>query len=221
MTCPAPPLALTSCIATMVAKAPQSPATMSARARLGEHRRLPGKPVLRGITRHRLHEAAESGMVGIRAGLPPAGHAHDHQRGIDPQQLVRAEAHLLERSHAEALEEDIGGAHQLAQDLLALLRAQVEGQALLVPRIDLPVGTDALRMVGPGLMPGTQRVALLRVLDLQHLRAEIGQGKRHHVARHEAAQVQHANPVEGTTRRRIEAAGLEGEHLLQQGHWGS
>ena len=46
---------------------------------------------------------------------------------------------------------------------------EIEAQALLVPRVDFPVGADPLGL------PGAQRVALGR-LDLDHLGAEIARG---------------------------------------------
>jgi hypothetical protein len=54
-------------------------------------------------------------------------------------------------------------------------------------------------------LPGAQRVALLRVLDLDHLGAEIGELQADHIARDEPRHVDDPHPVE-----RTRCAGLEG-----------
>jgi hypothetical protein len=67
--------------------------------------------------------------------------------------------------------------------------AQLEAQAFLVARVDLPVRLHALRL------PRAQRVACGR-LDLDHFRAEITEHLRERVARYETRKVEHADPLQ-------------------------
>ena len=60
-------------------------------------------------------------------------------------------------------------------------------------------------------LPGAQRVAFLRVFDLDDLGAEIGELQADHVARYEARHVDDPHPVERTRR-----PGLEG--FLRHAH---
>src|SRR5947208_14036372 len=53
-------------------------------------------------------------------------------------------------------------------------------------------------------LPSAQRVAALRILELQHFRAEIGELQAHHVAGDEARHVDDPHPVERTSRSRFE-----------------
>jgi hypothetical protein len=61
-------------------------------------------------------------------------------------------------------------------------------------------------------LPGAQRVAAFRVLDLQHLRAEIGELETDHVAGNEPRHVDHAHAVERTGRSELEG-------FLGHTHW--
>jgi hypothetical protein len=87
---------------------------------------------------------------------------------------------------------------QIAQRIAPCPRTQIDRQALLVARIDLPVQRQPLHA------PGAQRIAGARVLDLDHLRTLIGKLEAHHVARHQARQIDHANAVERGTGVRFE-----------------
>jgi hypothetical protein len=101
------------------------------------------------------------------------------------------EAHLLQGSRAVILDQDVGALDEAEQQLLGPRFAKVERQALLVACIRLP------EQRVPRDTPVAQRVALARVLDLDHLGAEIGQLQGEHVARHQTRQIEHGNAVEG------------------------
>jgi len=74
----------------------------------------------------------------------------------------------------------MGGRGKVAQWLAAARRSEAQCDALLVARVDLPMDADPIGL------PGAQRVALLRVLDLDHLGAKIGELQAGHVARRAA-----------------------------------
>ena len=59
--------------------------------------------------------------------------------GLRREQHLRAEPHRLQRAGPEALDEHCAAGDQLQQQLARLGLAQVEAQALLVARVDLPV----------------------------------------------------------------------------------
>ena len=93
-----------------------------------------------------------------------------------PVQVLRAETHRLKRPRAEILDQHLGGGSEVEQQLAPPRFPEAQCEALLVARIDLPVDADTVGL------PGAQRVALLRVLDLDHLGAEIGELEADHVA---------------------------------------
>src|SRR6266436_2401474 len=85
------------------------------------------------------------------------------------------------------------------QQLAPARLAQAERQALLVARIHLPMDADPLAL------PSAQRIAPLRILDLDYFGAKIGELEADHVARDEARHVDDADSVERTG-----DAGVEG-----------
>jgi len=80
--------------------------------------------------------------------------------------------------------------HELQEDVARLGLAKLEGEALLVARVELPVDLHVLRA------PRAQRIAR-RGLDLDHLRAEIREKSGERVARDEAREIEDAHAVEG------------------------
>jgi hypothetical protein len=135
--------------------------------------------------------------VAVRPVLAPPGNPHDNQAGVAPVQDFRAETHRFERPGAEILDQHLRSRDQVEEQLAPVCFAQAQRHALLVSRIDLPMHADAVGL------PGAQRVAAFRVLDLQHLRAEIGELETDHVAGNEPRHVDHAHAVERTRRSRF------------------
>jgi hypothetical protein len=132
------------------------------------------------------------------------------------------EPHRLERAGAEILDQHARAAGEAEQQFAPARLAQGKRQALLVARIELPMDADAVRL------PGAQRVAPLRVLDLDHLGAEIGQLQADHVAGNQPRQVDDPDPVEragrlrgerrfGKAHRRVSGAAQAPEHLIAGG----
>ena len=102
-------------------------------------------------------QPVEPGSAGVRAVLAEGADAHEHQPGVE---RVGAEAPFLHGPGPEVLAHDVGGRRQPAEEVLALGRAQVAGDALAAASLDgpeqrVPVdeGPDAAHEVtGAGLL---------------------------------------------------------------------
>src|SRR5205085_11545834 len=102
-------------------------------------------------------------------------------------------------------DEDVALPGELQEDLARLRLAQLQRDALLVARIELPARRHILRL------PRAQRVAR-RGLDLDHLGAEIGEQAGESVAGDEARKIEDAQAVEGTALAGEVIALLESAH---------
>jgi hypothetical protein len=123
-------------------------------------------------------------------GLPPTRDADDHELGVAPEQHVGREADLFERAGTVVLDQHGRVLEQAEQHLAPGVPAQVQAQALLVARVNLPPERHALGV------PVSEIVAPARLLDLDHLGAEIGQHVGQDVAGDQAREVQHPHVVE-------------------------
>ena len=112
----------------------------------------------------------------------------------------RSQAHLLQAPGAEVLDQHLGAFGQAEQDVDGVRLAQIQGQALLVAGIDLPVA------IHPAILPGAQRIALAGGLDLDDLGPEVGQLQAQHVAGDQPRKVEHAD-----ARERAQVVGIEAE----------
>ncbi len=198
MTWPRPPLTSTLRTAITVAMAPDSPAIMSAMASGGQHGLAILEAVARGEARHGLDEGAEAWTLRVRPGLAEPRHPHDDQLRIAHEQRVGADAELLQIAEPEALDHDVEVRGEIEDDAGRLRRFQVERDALLVPRVDLPVHAHA------GLAPVAQRVAPAGRLDLHHLGAEVGELQAQHVAGHQPGEIEHADAAQRPLAVRLE-----------------
>ena len=107
-------------------------------------------------------------------------------------QHIGPEPHFFERAGTEILDHHFAARRQIEQQIAAAAIAQAQRDALLIAGIELPMNADALGL------PGAQRVALYRVLDLHDLGAEIGELRRYRIAGNEARQVDDPDAVERT-----------------------
>ena len=110
--------------------------------------------------------------------------------GLSLEECLGREAHALQRPRHEVLDHGIGGREQPLQHLEVMVALEVEGDAALVPAVGLP---EHLDVVDP---PAPQVVAAIRVLDLDHVGAEVGEHVRDHVAGDEPGQVDDANAAQ-------------------------
>ena len=159
-----------------------------------QHRRPVRKTIHRREAAHRLDQRAETRLVRERPGLSPAGYPDDDQVGIGSEQNVGAEIHGLQFARNEVLDQDPGVPHHLEQQFPTARLPVVQGDGLLVARIDFPVAGDT---IDP---PRPQVVAAARRLDLDHIGAKVGQHMRNDVARHQARKVKYPHTVERSVR---------------------
>ena len=95
--------------------------------------------------------------------------------GVDLEQPVEAEAAALEATGPHRLDDGVGPAYQIEEDLDALRGAQVEHDAALAP-----VGVQVQQRGALDDRPGhAAPVVTGRRLDLDHVGAEIGERARH------------------------------------------
>ena len=150
-----------------------------------------------GEAAHRLGERAEPGPAGVRARLPEAAHAREHEPGIDRRQLLPADAPALERAGAEVLEHDVGALGQPQEEVGACRLGEVERDEPLVPRERLEPEPDAV-LARPVAARG---IDAGRVLDLDHVGAVVAEQHRRERSREEGRRLDDLDPPE--RRRRL------------------
>ena len=89
---------------------------------------------------HSLTDGVEADLVAVGAVLAVSRDVYHDDLGVQLLELVVAEAHDVNGAGAEVLQEDVGDFDQLAEDLLALVGAEVDGEALLATVVLHPVG---------------------------------------------------------------------------------
>jgi hypothetical protein len=126
-----------------------------------------------GEAAHRLGERAEARPVLVRTGLAEARHADHGESGRKRAQPLVSEVPALEGAGAEALDQDIspGRLDQAAEQRLPGRLAERQGDRLLVAGKLLPGERNAV-LAAPEM---AALVAADRVLDLDHLGAEIAE----------------------------------------------
>ena len=140
ITCPWPPFPRPRAARSCAAAAPYSPAMRVGEVHRRQHRLAVGEAVDRGEARHALDQRAEARAAGGRARPVPSRRcARSTSFGLVCSSSSGRELHRLQRAGAEALDEHRRRRHQLQQQLARLGLAQVEAQALLVARVELPV----------------------------------------------------------------------------------
>ena len=166
--------------------------------RVGEiHRRQDGLAIREAVhvgeAREPLDQRAETGTTPVGSCLAPTRNPHDHEPRLDRVQLGGRETHGLERSRPEALDQHGGPGNELADQRDGVRMPEVEAEAALVARMDLPGRLDAVDA------PAPQRVTVAR-LDLDDVGAEIGEVLAEQVAGDEAGQVDDPHAFQGARR---------------------
>src|SRR5262245_57497196 len=121
---------------------------------------------------HRLGDGLIALVVAIGARRAEALDAGEHQPRIQLAQHRPAEAETLDDAGTEVLQQHVGRLQQRSEDFLAPLGLEVKREAALVGverEIEQAVG------VGAVLEDVARRVALVRLLDLDHVGAQPGQ----------------------------------------------
>jgi len=131
------------------------------------NRTLAGAPEVRQRTGQRDVVDVVARRVGVHARLPPPGHAPEHQARVARQAHVGPDPQTLHHTGTEALDQRVGGLHQLQQRLHALGVFQIDGD----------VATTALQDVEARRV-GCRTAHRLAALDANHLGAHVGQHHR-------------------------------------------
>ena len=139
-----------------------------------------------GEAAHGLGQGAEPRPVLVGAGLAEAADPYHYQAWIDRLQLLIPKPPTLHRAGAKALDQDIRVLDQPFQDLGALGLAQVQRDALLVTGVEFPGERYPIFERAHGAEP----VAILGMLDFDHLGAKVPHECCRHGPGEELARVQ-------------------------------
>jgi hypothetical protein len=113
-----------------------------------------------------------------------------NQPGVRGREDILAQSKLLHDAGPVILEQHIGAGDELEQDRSAGVRAQVELDAALAAVVGDEIRTVLLAAKGP------ERIAALRMLDLDHVGAEVGQHHARERSRDHGAQLDDAHALE-------------------------
>src|SRR5262249_58726349 len=116
----------------------------------------------------------EAGTVAARPGLAERRDANHDERTADRRERFPSEIPALERPGSEVLGQDVRLRDQAPDQRLPLRLSQVAGNRLLVARLDEPP-VGAAGVGAGGSAQASQVVADARLLDLDHLGAELAE----------------------------------------------
>ena len=125
---------------------------------------------------HRLQRQIEGRPVAIRPVLPVGRDGADDDSLIERPELRVREAHALHDPRPEVLPDDVGLTHEVVEDFAAPVAREIERQRLLVP-----VDREEVRRLAVGQerrAHHAHRIAAVRILDLDHLGAHVGEQHR-------------------------------------------
>src|SRR5262245_17015090 len=158
----------------------------------GPDRRAAGLARDRHDSAECLHERLVAGAVLARSGAPERRDRAIDEARVERGQRVVAQAEALHRPRPEILDEDVGALDQIAEDLGALRRLQIERQVSLVA-VDHEVRRRLPALVG---RPGTRLVARARVFHLDDVGAHVGQEHAAKGPGQDAREIEDADTVE-------------------------
>ena len=154
----------------------------------------------------RLEGRGHGAEVTPRPAVPVAGVGDHDQVGLDRSQRGVVQAETGHHARGEILQHYVADRHQLLEDALSLLGAQVEGQAALAPVQGLECPTLlppklAGLVVGKraGYCPSGLHELGLTGVDLDHLGTQVGQVRSGEGHGKNAAQVDDADVLQWRT----------------------
>src|ERR1041384_7090725 len=142
---------------------------------------------------HRLEHGVVALLVRVRAALAEAGARHVDERRVERGKHRVVESVATERADRKILEHDVGLLRELADELPACVRAQVDGDRFLGAVAGEVVGAVACEL-------GLERARLVAasgLLDLDDARAELGEDHRRERAREHAREVEDRHVIQG------------------------
>jgi hypothetical protein len=160
------------------------------------------------------HDAAhglEDGVIALamrqRPALPEAGAGDVDDARVDAMDRGIVEAVALERADRKVLEEHIGLPRELADNALAVGRAQIDGDRLLAAITGEIVGALGGAVARDERLEAACLVAAIGFLDLDHRRAELGQDHARERAGEHPRQVEDGHVLERFHRAAFRACG--------------
>jgi hypothetical protein len=162
-----------------------------------------------------LDDHVVAGLRSAGAGGAVAGDRTVNEPPVQSAHPIGPESQPLERARPEVLDEHVGVANQVLEQLAAFRRFQIDGNALLVPVDTQEIGAPAVHE----RCPRSRVVAMAGVLDLDDLGAHVAEQHRAQGSGQHAGEVDHLQPVkrEGSGighKGRVSIAGL-----LNNPHW--
>src|SRR5207249_6677234 len=145
----------------------------------------------------RLHERLVAGALGARARAAEGRDGAVDEPRVFPRQRLVAEAELLHRPRAEVLDQDVGRRGEAPHEGDAVRLLEIDGDAALVAVVDEVAGGLAVLVRGPR----ARFVTDARVLDLDHVGAEVSEQRAAVGAGQHAREVHDTDTIEGQRRR--------------------
>ncbi len=161
--------------------------------RIAHARRRPIRPAGDGHdTAHRLDDVIVGGAMGQRPVLAETGNADIDQARIERFHAFEIDAQTRRDARPEILDKNIGLLDQSEQQFAALIRFQIERDALLAAIDQHEIAALAADMRGKG----AGIVAMIGNFDLGHRCTEIAQHGRAQRPRKHARQIQHLYSIQ-------------------------
>ena len=132
--------------------------------------------------------------MAVASVLTEAGDGRHDDSGVDLLAGLIVKAHLFHRARAEVLNDNVGLGNQLAEQLLALVGTEVDGNALLVAVEGGDIDADAV-------LVRTETSAVFAdtdALDLDDLSAHVCQQHAAERSGDESAEVQNPDTLQNT-----------------------
>ena len=166
----------------------------------------PGKPLMYRMPPIASATDAKPGSLRVRAGLPVAGDARDHEPGVRLVQPVGPDVPALERAGAEVLDEDVRAASASSSRSscpFSVRRSSVQHFLFL----DW-TGHQSERSLVARLAPVAQLVGLARRLDLDDLGAHVAEEAAGERSREQAPELDDADAGERPRAGRLAGGGI-------------
>ena len=152
-----------------------------------------------------LHHEVVTRAVAIGASLAETGDRAIDKPGVDRRERAIVETILRQSSDLEVLDQDVRCPCELANGVLALRVGNVDRYRFLSPicreEIGRVAGGLASGVCCVGWTPASGIVSCAGPLDLNNLRAEVGQRLACPRTRQDPRKIEHANPVEWAAHR--------------------
>ena len=146
---------------------------------------------------HGLQHEVAGAVLRVRPFLPEIGDRSDDNARVPFQQLVNGQTPAREGARAKAFNDDVAGAHQLADDGMRCAQTQVERDAALVP-VQVLKEQALFGRADPGCKrrQGSREIAGDRLFDFDDLCAVVAEQARGKRTRDPVTEIENPYSVE-------------------------